>query len=76
MIAFTLERPSVVGLRIVDVSGRLVRTIVRGALRGAGAHRLDWNGCDDAGRRAAPGVYFVRLDAGGAGTARPVTIVR
>jgi hypothetical protein len=42
-----------------------VRTILRGAWRAAGEHLVTWDGCDDAGRRARPGMYFVRLAGGG-----------
>jgi hypothetical protein len=51
-----------VDLRVVDVSGRVIRTLVNGA-RPAGAERIVWDGRDRAGRRVAAGVYFARLRA-------------
>jgi hypothetical protein len=38
-------------VRIVDASGRLVRSLSRAA-------SLVWDGCDEAGRAVRPGVYF------------------
>jgi flagellar hook assembly protein FlgD len=59
-----------VALRLYDVSGRLVRTLVRGPMA-AGVHRATWDGRDDGGRSVGSGVYFVRYDAlGGVRTQR------
>ncbi|HTW91604.1 MAG TPA: right-handed parallel beta-helix repeat-containing protein [bacterium] len=61
-IPFQVARAGQVALSIVDVSGRLVRTLVRGE-RGAGRYNPTWNRTDDRGRRVAAGVYFCTLDA-------------
>jgi flagellar hook assembly protein FlgD len=52
-----------VRLEVLDTSGRRVRTLVDGD-RDAGRHAARWDGENDAGNTAAPGVYFVRLSAG------------
>ena len=49
-------------LRIYDVGGRLVKTLVEGT-QTAGEKSVTWNGRDDAGRPVASGVYFYRLTA-------------
>jgi hypothetical protein len=49
-------------LEIFDVSGRRVATVVNGRLA-PGRYSPTWDGRDTTGRRAAAGVYFVRLDA-------------
>ena len=49
-----------VSLRIYDVSGRLVRTLVHGH-GPAGSSSVTWNGEDDQGRRVASGIYFYEL---------------
>ena len=51
-----------VSLRVYDVSGRLVRTLVDGE-KGAGYHTAVWDGRDDAGTEVASGVYFCRMEA-------------
>ena len=63
-IQFRLERAGLGDLSVFDLSGRLVRRLASGWLE-AGPHALRWDGRDDAGRRAEPGVYFYRLTAGG-----------
>ncbi len=62
-IRYELAAPGTVALRVYDVRGRLVRTLVD-ASQSAGPHAVTWDGRDDGGRPAASGVYFYRLDAG------------
>ena len=62
-IRFSLAEPGPATLRIYDLSGRRVRTLLD-EHRAAGHHDLEWNGRDDSGRRLASGVYFYRLEAG------------
>jgi hypothetical protein len=59
----TLPAASSVRFAIYDVSGRLVRRVADGP-REAGVTPLEWDGTTEDGRRAAPGVYFYRLEAG------------
>ncbi len=63
-IRFDLARDGHVRLRIYDVAGRLVRTLVDEKRAAAFGHTAVWNGMDDAGQRASSGVYFYRLEAG------------
>ncbi len=53
-----------VKLRIFDVNGRMVRTLVNDA-RGPGAYTAMWNGRDNLGRSVASGNYYARIDMGG-----------
>ena len=52
-----------VKLRIFDVSGRLVRSLVD-SNQPAGPHVAVWDGKDDGGRGVASGHYFARIEAG------------
>jgi hypothetical protein len=61
-IGFSVSRSGEAKLRVFDVQGRLVRTLVNGPVD-AGAHVVDWNGRNDQGRRVSSGVYFYRLEA-------------
>ncbi|HDR00260.1 MAG TPA: hypothetical protein ENN51_08275 [candidate division WOR-3 bacterium] len=63
-VHYNLARDAEVLLRVYDASGRQVRTLENGRLR-AGSRHATWDGRDDAGRRVAHGVYFVRLDTPG-----------
>jgi flagellar hook assembly protein FlgD len=50
-------------VRIYDVGGRFVRALST-PTDGSGERVLTWDGRDDAGRRAPPGVYLARYRAG------------
>jgi hypothetical protein len=52
--------PKSVSLKIYDVSGALVATLVDGTLP-PGRHDVLWEGKDDRGKRVATGLYFYRL---------------
>jgi len=64
-IALELPGEAAVDLRVFDVSGRLVTTLVDGERRNAGRHEFAWDGTDERGVPVAAGVYFARADAGG-----------
>ena len=64
-----------VTLQLVDLQGRVTRTLQHGA-QDAGAYRLTWDLSDDRGVRVAPGVYFLRLHAGPVHQQHKVMVVR
>jgi len=57
---FSLARDSRVSLRVYNVRGRLVRTIVNEPLK-AGSHAFLWSGIDDNDQGVASGVYYSRF---------------
>jgi len=59
--SFALREPATVRFDLFDATGRWVDRLARGR-RAAGPHRLIWDGRDARGRRAAPGIYFGRLE--------------
>ncbi|MDH3197519.1 MAG: T9SS type A sorting domain-containing protein [Candidatus Krumholzibacteria bacterium] len=63
-IRYDLAGDARVTLRVYDVSGRVVRVLRSGAAEPAGRREATWDGRSDAGRAAASGVYFYRLEAG------------
>ncbi len=62
-IEFYLAEPTRTTLRIFDVTGALVRTLVDEPLS-FGRHRAQWNGRNDDGQPVGSGVYFYRFRAG------------
>jgi len=57
------DEPVRVLLAIYDLRGRLIKTLMNTDLAG-GTYSLVWEGSDNAGRKMASGVYFLRLRAG------------
>jgi len=75
-ISFRLASPGPVRLRIFDVSGRLVRTLLDANGQGAGDHRITWNGNDQSGREVPAGIFFYNLETGGGSQTRPMALVK
>lgn len=74
-IRYEIAARSHVELRVYDVSGSLVRTLVDEQMP-AGAHMVQWNGRTDAGDPASSGVYFYRLTAPGFSDVRKMTLLK
>jgi len=51
-------------LRVYDLSGRLVRTLMSNHLV-HGSHSVQWDGRWSSGRAAAPGIYYYRITGAG-----------
>jgi hypothetical protein len=75
LIRYQFGQAGSVHLRACDANGRLVRTFEKGQ-RSPGVRSQTWNGTDDRGRSAPPGVYFVRLDVPGHGYTQRAVLVR
>jgi C1A family cysteine protease len=74
-IAYELPDKCPVRLSVYDVAGRLVRVLVDGNIP-AGRHETAWDGTDRAGRTAASGIYFYRIDAGGTVITKKMALLR
>jgi hypothetical protein len=64
-----------VTIAIFDVAGRRVRSLVDVAAAG-GEATVTWDGHDDAGRAAASGVYFCRLQTGPVSQTRKLVLMK
>jgi aminopeptidase YwaD len=69
-IQYALPRGSEVRLAVYDASGRCLRTLVQGWM-GAGRRTVSWDS-----RGLVPGVYFCRLEAGGASRTRKLVVLK
>src|SRR5439155_21712562 len=63
-LSYSLARGAAVRVELFDTAGRRLRTLLDAPLVLAGQHALTWDGRDARGRRAAPGVYLLRLASG------------
>ena len=64
-----------VTLRIYDVSGRLIKTLVNG-YQTEGVKAVSWNGQNDLGQPMASGMYFYRMTAPGFTQIKKMALVR
>lgn len=62
-IPYKLKEQYDVFVTIYDILGREVKRINAG-VQGAGHHYINWDGLNNAGMKAAAGIYFYRLQAG------------
>ena len=76
IIRYELPEARTVFLRVYDLTGRLVRTLVDDELVPAGRHEAVWNGKDANGRDCPSGVYFSRLEAGDQAAHNRMMLVR
>jgi hypothetical protein len=74
-VRFTLVHAGPAVLRVFDVRGRQVRTLISEYLP-AGEHEVTWQGDDDRGRPVASGIYFCRLEAAGDRQSRRMVLLR
>jgi hypothetical protein len=74
-IKFSIGTSGKVSLRIFDVSGRVIRTLVDD-VRDANEYSVTWDGKSDRGDRVASGVFFYQLDAPGFRSAKKIVILQ
>lgn len=75
VVRFAVPEATVVRLRVFDLRGRVVATLVDGPAA-AGHHSVTWNGVDRADRPVAAGVYLLRLDDGRSTSTRKAVLAR
>ncbi len=74
-IALSIRKPGLVRLEVFDVRGRRVAALHQGLLP-AGTHAVAWDGRDASGGPVAPGIYFVRVEAGSRALSRKIVHLR
>ena len=74
-LQFTCTRVAAVTIKVMSITGQTVATPVNGSY-GPGTYRVVWNGAQDDGRRAPPGLYFVHMRSGAFEATRKVILRR
>jgi hypothetical protein len=74
-IRYFLPNEGHVSIAVYDVAGRRVATLVD-EVRQAGRHVASWDGLDSRRRKAASGVYFVRLRLEDREVSRKIVLTR
>jgi len=75
IIKYQLASPGVVSLKIYNLRGQELRTLVA-AFQNSGNHEIRWDGRDDFGKAVASGVYLYRLQAGEHLAVKKLTLLR
>ncbi|MGI0014042.1 MAG: FlgD immunoglobulin-like domain containing protein, partial [Nitrososphaera sp.] len=63
-------------LRIYDLHGRLVKTLLEGKIMPSGVHHAVWDGKDSSGEPATSGLYFYQLTSGKLVATRKMVLAR
>jgi flagellar hook assembly protein FlgD len=74
-IAYHVPRESEVTIRLYDVAGRVVATLVDGVVK-PGRHETVWHGTNGAGEPVGSGVYFCTMEAPGFHSTRKLTLLK
>ena len=75
-ISFDLPNVMAVSLRVYDVGGRLVDSLLVDEVSQAGLNEVVWRGRDSGGHAVSAGVYFYRLEAGGYVETKRMTLLK
>jgi hypothetical protein len=63
IIRYEVPKPSPVSIKIYDLSGRIVKTLINNEFEKPGYKYVEWKGDDDYGNEVSCGVYFVKMKA-------------
>ncbi len=72
---YQVGRTSDVSLKVFDMTGREVRTLVSGR-KTAGAYTASWDGTDSRGQKVPSGIYICRMNAGGTTQIQKMTLLK
>jgi hypothetical protein len=76
-IRYTIADKGLVSLKIFDVSGRLVRTLVNEVQEPTTeGFEVVWDGTSDTGQRVSTGVFFYQIDTPGFTSAKKLVILK
>ncbi len=74
-VAFELDHPASVSVRVYDELGQRVRVLAAEAERPAGSYQFVWDGLDQAGRPQASGTYFLVVTVDGTTESHKLTLL-
>ena len=78
VIEYNVESSGLVSLKVYDIMGRLVRTLVDNQHRDSGNadYSVIWNGLDNSGQQVSAGLYLYRLESGAMSTANKMILLK
>ncbi|MBT5733876.1 T9SS type A sorting domain-containing protein [bacterium] len=75
-IQYTLPINRKVSIKIYNVNGQLVNTLVNNKLVSAGTHKVMWNGKNTNGLQVSTGMYFYSLEWAGMKKVKSMTLLK
>ena len=75
-IEYTVPINRKVSVRVYNITGQLVNTLVDNQLVNAGTHKVVWNGKNNLGRQVATGMYLYSLEWAGMKKVKRMTLVK
>jgi hypothetical protein len=75
-IKYFLINPAKVNLRIYNLMGELVKTLVDNQNIGSGSHSEPWSGKNEDGSTVASGIYLVYIEVGGTTATEKICVVK
>jgi hypothetical protein len=76
VISYAVKDGGQTTIRVYNVAGKVVRTLLDRELAAGTSGRVVWDGTDDAGERCAAGVYFYRILATGFSSSGKMVLLR
>lgn len=73
-IEYTIDKPAMVSIRVIDMQGRIVRTITNTKMN-IGHYTTMWNSCNDAGQRVGNASYIVNVEINGQSISKALFMV-
>lgn len=75
-IKYFIINPAKVNLKIYNLMGELVMSLVDNDNRGTGMHQEPWSGKNEKGSTVASGVYLVHIEVGGENATEKICVVK
>jgi CubicO group peptidase (beta-lactamase class C family) len=74
-ILFSLAHSENVTISIVDLSGRIIKTLINNELK-QGSHQIEWDARSASGTPVLPGIYLIRIKTANYSETKRISVVR
>jgi len=75
-ISYSIAKQCKVNLSVYDVTGRLVKTLIKNQNQNPNFYRLIWNMDDKQEHQLSAGIYFIKFNAGGYQTTQKILLLK
>jgi len=75
IISYDLPKSGIVNINIIDISGKIVKTLINGH-QDAGSRSIHWNSITDKGEKVTSGLYFYTIKVEGRSYTRKMILLK